>query len=352
MNFYGTPAWAAPPTDSQSSQTFGFGGSSIDVESFVEANTAPVVHAGLQYGQQMIQQELYKSKQTILPMYDHIRLYFCVDHAYVISKLGLLFFPFIKLKRWATLASPSSPNTSMSSNFSSNDFGGKSSPLPQNAPQELNSFSPAGAAGPTVAVKHNNSSDATTGGPPPGAPRHLLPLYNRLAFDLYIPIMAILTYMVLSAFVKGLTQQGTSGSSDIFWIILRSLGIRLILEGLVLFGFGMLKIGIICAKLSVLDVAALIGYKYVLLSVEVVALLLIGPTSKAVWTATLYTLLAGFFFTARILEGFEVLREEGNTSSISRVHFFTSAFIIILVQTPQVFWAFSNLFPSRRDWAF
>lgn len=353
MNFYGTPAWGSQSQDQQSNQAFGFGSPAIDVESFVEANTAPVVQAGLQYGQQVLQQELHKSKQTILPMYDHIRLYFCVDHAYVIAKLGLLFFPFIKIKHCMIVPQPSSPTASMNSNFSPNEFGGKPFPMPQSTSPDVNSCGTAGAV-PTMGSKHANSSEASAnpGGPPPGAPRHLLPFCNRLAFDLYIPMMAILTYMVLSAFIKGLTQKGVDASSDIFWVILRSLGIRLILEVLVVFGLGMLKIGLICTNLSVLDVTALIGYKYVLLSVEVVALLTIGPTSKAIWTLTLYTVLASFFFTARMLEGSSSRREGGNTSSLSKVHFFTSAFVVILIQTPQIFWAFSNLFPTRKDWAF
>lgn len=351
MSYYATPAWRAQPQDLQSNAGFGFGASSVDVESFVEANTAPVMQAGLQYGQQVLQQELNKSKQAILPMYDHIRLYFSVDHAYVVAKLGFLFFPFISVKHWTTVAPLSSPNPMNSGMHSPTDFGGPSVSFPQSTPQDHNNFSTTGT-GVVLAVKHNVNEPMGSVGPPQGAPRHLIPLYNRLAFDLYIPVMAILTYMVLSAFIRGLTHKEVNASSEIFYVILRSLGIRFILEVLLLYGLGMIKMRLICTTLSILDIVALIGYKYVLLSAEVVVLLMIDTTNTAIWVATLYALLACFFFTAKILQGVTPRREGGNAPPLSNVHFFSSAFVVILFQVPQIFWAFSNLFPQKTKWTY
>lgn len=326
MSYYTSPPTWVNPEPNATPSGFGFGTSPVNggggigfggpsgMESFVDAN-APVMQAGLVYGQQVLQQEIHKSKQSMLPLYDHIRVYFCVDHAYVAAKLGLLFFPFIRVRHWTTLRTPTPASPAINS----------VDPYPSSTHMES-----------SAEVTRKPSGDGAS--LPPAAPRHLIPLYNRLAFDLYIPLMSLLTYVVLSAFAKGLTQDRTV-TSDYFLSICNSLGIRLALEVLCVVGIGMMKNFLLPVELAVLDVLALMSYKYVILSFETLVLLVFGCTSQGTLVASVYALLSGGFFTSKALQG--KVKQEGGRGVTSTI---LSTLLLTALQVPSIIWAVTNPF--------
>ncbi|CCW66398.1 unnamed protein product [Phytomonas sp. Hart1] len=195
-------------------------------------NNNPMLQMGLQYGQNIIQQGLQQSKKEISPYMPfflmNLRNYFCVDNEYVRSKLGIIYFPFFR--RFTR---------------SSGGEGG-------------------GVAMDTVGNSIGFSDDAALNGHYEAntkAPPLILPIHNCYGLDLYIPLMATITYIVLSAFVFGsqhhrpVTQEYlfSTASAVVFWSVLETIALKLFVHILHLVRW-----------VSVLDIIALSGYKNVL----------------------------------------------------------------------------------------
>jgi len=98
--------------------------------------------------------------------------------------------------------------------------------------------------------------------------------YN--APDLYIPLMAFMTYVLLSGLGKGLGSTGFT-PDVIIQAIWRCLLLHLIETGLIKLGVSLMSV-----PLPFLDVFAYTGYKYVALCINVISRLLGGTASFVV----------------------------------------------------------------------
>lgn len=366
----GAPATTAPfPAHPVGGAAIPWGEETSNSNAFMPP-AAPVLEAGLLYGQQRLQEEIHKGKETIMPFYDQLRLYFCVDHAYVVSKLALIVFPFYPRKPppatlWQ-LTSAGSPASTGAAHFGSfpppramMDDPFTATPSPNN-----NGLSGMGAGGEPQLNASPNSSDAATSHIPPAAPRYLIPFFNPLAFDLYIPVMALITYLILSVFVWGAAQDRQIHSAY-FLDLATSMGIRLGIEVGVAVGLGMVKPILLPSELTYLDVAALLSYKYVLLSFSTLVLLFGGQHDTGKPFACLYILAAIAFFSFKITywkvvgvkQTAAALQVDGSASSssgsgvghrgsglVNTNVIRLSALLITLVQIPCVLWGVSTPF--------
>lgn len=164
-----------------------------------------MMQMGMQYGSKVITE----SEKGISRYFSvvNVRRYFRVSNSYVKSKLGMLLFPFNK-------------------NFSRNTL--------------------------------QFSDDAHS---PASSVEYLAPTDDACAFDLYIPIMALITYVTVCGFVKGLKNEpltpqylGSMLSSVFFWLAIEVVAIKI--------GRYILQLPL---TFSALDICALAGYKYVLI---------------------------------------------------------------------------------------
>ncbi|EPY21907.1 Hrf1 family protein [Strigomonas culicis] len=188
---------------------------------------------GLQYGQTFVQQGIQQGEQNLLaymPIVSNLARYFCVSNSYVKKKLGIILFPFLRRV----------PAPELEGGAGTAEDGGFGSPVGFGA-----SPSP--------------SSGARLRQPAPA-----LPTKDAYANDLYIPLMGVTTYIILSAYLHGLvyanavsTQYLLSTATEMLvWLFLENVVFKLI--GVVLQ---------ILRGVPVLDGMAVCGYKYVLLCV-------------------------------------------------------------------------------------
>jgi hypothetical protein len=165
-----------------------------------------MMQMGLSYGQKVFE-EGEKGLSRYLPIVSDLRKYFRVDNAYVKAKLALLLIPFNK-------------------NFSKQQF-------------QLGGDDGSGLGG----------ADFNTVLPPTS---------DVCAYDLYIPLMAVITYVTLCGFVCGLQQ--ASLKPEYLLSVLTTLLLWTLLE------VGVIKLARyvlgIPNMLPVLDLVALSAYKY------------------------------------------------------------------------------------------
>eukprot|EP00796_Vickermania_ingenoplastis_P005796 gene5796-4146_t len=310
----------------------------------------PMMEAGLVYGQKVLEQEIHKRKESILPFYDRLRVYFCVDHAYVVAKLGMLIFPFYPKRNTQLLQIVSGAGS------------GSSTPAPFHMGGSDGAF-----GSPMATPRPPQSPSSEKDHPALSAPRYLIPQFNCLAFDLYIPLMGLVTYLILSAFAMGLTQDRSLGS-EFFLVIMRSMAIRLVLEILCVVGVTMLKSLLVPKDLAILDIVAMMSYKYVLLSFSTLFFLLFGSTCSGQISlgASLYILLSIGFYTSKMLGGKILVSKcqmqleqqqaaklsggvgsvgvnNGSTGHTTKVAH-AGALLIALFQIPSVLWGVTNPF--------
>lgn len=253
-----------------------------------------MLQMGIQYGRTVLQE----SEQSFLrytPFISNIRRYFCVDNHYVKRKLGILLYPFFRnFKREERVL-----GSEHEASGSTTPFGGDAS-----------SFSPTSAQGRTSLSP--------------------LPVNDVYACDLYLPLMGVITYIILSSFVHGLHNNSVtnddllaSASSLIFWIVLEVFVLKLASYFL---GLG--------PEANVLDLLALTGYKYITISFIVLLRELLQFESDAgyVGVMAVYVLLVNGFFVMRTL--MRVHQREGRTPSNARLMAYGAAF----VQAPLVIW--------------
>ncbi|XP_044728758.1 protein YIF1B [Chrysoperla carnea] len=203
----------------------------------------PVVQdMALQYGQQLAstgRKVVEKEIEKYVPV-SKLKYYFAVDTKYVVSKLGLLFFP-----------------------FSHTDW----------------------------SIKYEQDN--------PVQPR-----YEINAPDLYIPVMAYVTYVVVAGLVLGMQdrftpeQIGIYASSALAWTLVE-----------MAVYMATLYITNIKTSLRTLDILAYSGYKYVGIILSVLISLIFANTGY--YIVLLYCSLALAFFLVRALKA-QVLSEHQN----------------------------------------
>lgn len=256
-----------------------------------------------------------------MPFYDSIRVYFCVDHRYVLRKLGLLIFPFIRV------SSPPVKPAHVPSGSADYAFSG--GPVP---PQSNFGGTSPGAQG---VVSDKNTASIS----PINAPLHLLPIHNVLAFDLYIPLMGILSYVVFSLFTLCMLMN-VGIPEDYFYITCRNLAACLLAEVGLLRAIGMIP-NFSALQLDFLMLFSLMGYKYVLITLSIMILFAIGPTPVKENIAIVYSALASGVFGARALRNKN--REKECKSSFPLIIF--SAVLVALVQCFTIWWSIRTVLP-------
>ncbi|KEG07182.1 Hrf1 family protein [Trypanosoma grayi] len=259
-----------------------------------------MLQMGLQYGQSVLQGG-EQSFMRHLPVISGIRRYFRVDNQYVKGKLAILLFPFTR--RFQRVA-PVSTSDHEASGFSA-PYGGDPSMMPPGV---------------------ERSPTSATGGMYPAA----LPTNDLYAFDLYLPLMGAVTYVILSAFLHGLHHNSvtnehllSSASSLVFWL---------------LFEVVLLKVASYVLRLvpdvSVLDLVALCGYKYITVCLIVLIREVVQLESDAWYIGffVMYALISNGFFVATIL--MRMHQREGRTPSNARLLAYGAA----CLQVPLVLW--------------
>lgn len=165
-----------------------------------------MMQIGLSYGQRVFQ-EGEKGISKYLPILNDVRRYFHVDNQYVKKKLLMILCPFNK----------------------------------QFSRQQYQFEDDAGSGG----------NGTTTS--------HLPPKDDVCSFDLYIPLMALITYVTICGFVRGI-HQGSLGA-DVLGSTLSSIFFWVFLEVAVIKTFRYVMN--LPQTFAALDIVALCGYKYV-----------------------------------------------------------------------------------------
>uniref|UniRef100_A0A6P8J2F9 Protein YIF1 n=1 Tax=Actinia tenebrosa TaxID=6105 RepID=A0A6P8J2F9_ACTTE len=208
---------------------------------------APVTNMAFQYGTNMASQgkEYVEKNLDRFVSVSKLKYYFAVDTGYVVKKLGLLLFPFTH-KNWA--------------------------------------------------VQYNKSE--------PVAPR-----YEINAPDLYIPVMAFVTYVLVAGLVLGTQnrftpeQLGITASSALIWLVVEIMAI--------LFSMYVCNVQ---AEVKTLDLLAFCGYKYFGMILSSLAGLLFNSTGY--YTVFIYMSITDAFFLIRTLR--LIIMPETESDSIAR----------------------------------
>lgn len=258
-------------------------------------NSNMMVQLGLSYGQKVIQ-EGEKGLSRYLPLVGDLRRYFRVDNQYVKKKLIMLVFPFNK------------PFGRKQFQFGDDLLAG-------------NAFSSATSA--------SSGSDAT------GA-QQLPPVDDVCAFDLYIPLMALITYVTICGFVRGIND-GALGpeflastlSSIFFWVFLEVAVIKIFRYVLNL-----------PQSFAALDIVSLCGYKYVGVCIMVLLREALGLQHSRMFSAALTCYFAGAaaFFALKAMT--EFYARDGKVPNQARPLVFGAA----ALQVPFVLWFASRPF--------
>lgn len=298
--FFGTPTTNGPhfiPEVPTSRSTYASSFTPLASPFGIATSLHPaVMESGLQFGQQVIRQELHKGKETIVPFFDALRVYFSVDHRCVLFKLWLLIFPFYPRRRKSN-SNPQTPDASA-------------------------------------------SFDAPAAQPLPARN----PLCNPFAVDLYVPLMSVLTYMVLSACLSTRSSEASSLQyfSSACWITVAHLAV----EALVLLVVGKM-IALFPRDLKLLDLAALLGYKYVMLSLISLLSFLQEANTRVPWWVLCYAILASFLSTAQLFRDMvdpqsRTIQSSHRTDWIPSSQVSGMALAMTLIQVPSTIWLSGN----------
>lgn len=209
-----------------------------------------MLQMGLSYGQNILQQHLQQGEAGLahyMPFIRAIRNYFAVDNTYVKRKLVILTVPFLsKFVRKPSAGGESEfgGGGGASGENSEQVFGG-----PPGTPSAMYpTGSPASRFGPSPASDNGNN---------PQAPA--LPINDVFAFDLYIPLMSVITYIVLAAFIEGanavqreITAESLMATAWViaFWFFLEFLVMK-----------GLAYVLRVVPQPPLFDIASLCGYK-------------------------------------------------------------------------------------------
>ncbi|KAG5480423.1 hypothetical protein LSCM4_06190 [Leishmania orientalis] len=286
---------------------------------------AMMLQMGLIYGQNILQKHIQNGEAGLayyMPFMRSICNYFAVDNKYVKRKLMLLTVPFLaKYVRKSPTGGES-------------DFGGGGGSVGEatgdqafgGPPCTPNSVYP--SSSPSTVLGHDGGYSS------PACPS--LPLNDVFASDLYIPLMSVITYVVLAAYILGAKSPTSSVTAasliSTAWVI----GIWFFLESAVLKGVAYaLRV---VPNPPLLELLALCGYKYVLLCLGVLVSQCLPPSGLYSSLLLLYGILAHGFFTMRIV-GLQYTRDDGRVPPRSRVFTYMAA----LAQAPAFVWLFVRL---------
>jgi len=236
-------------------------------------NDPMVTNMALQYGQSITAQgqDMLKNKMDKYISSSALKYYFAVDTGYVGKKLGLIMWPFTH-KDW-------------SSNY--------------------------------------NQQDAA-----PVAPR-----FDINAPDLYIPIMAFITFILINGVSLGMADRftpeelGMRASSALVWLIIE--------VAIILFSLYLVNVR---SDLKTLDIVAYCGYKYVGMNLVMLSGLFFNQTCYLV--ALLYSGLSIGFFLLKTLR-LKILSSTDNFGASSNGMYLT--FAVAILQTFFLFWLTSDV---------
>lgn len=209
---------------------------------------------GLNVGQKMLQ-ESEKGLTQYLPFFHSLRRYFRVDHRYVQRKLQMILCPFTDpeygVKSFLRAASLTSGGSS-SGGGGASSMGGYQFGEDNEIGFRANSN--------TGSMFDANPNQAGGGAAAGSSSARQTPVEDHRSFDLYIPLMAIITFATLAGYIKGIhnDQPLTADfflqafSSMLFWLVFEVIAIKI---GRYVLGLPL--------EFAVLDLVALCGYKYV-----------------------------------------------------------------------------------------
>lgn len=248
------PAYGAPPAAAAASLMSGVmnafgtganGGASAGSQLFSDPAAGAVAGMGLSIGQGMLQSGMAKYVPALAALWTSLRYYFHVNNSFVKSKLMRLLFPW-RSRNWLRV------------------------PVSEALGHTMSDGAPRAAL---------DAGDAVAYAPP---------IHDDNAPDLYLPLMAFITYVLLNGLLKGTREKFTpevlsSGMSSC--IVMAILEVLLLQAGLY---------GVSGNMASWFDLTAYTSYKYVGLVVNLTVGLCFGR--NVYYLVLLYTASAMAFF--------------------------------------------------------
>ncbi|CAJ16255.1 hypothetical protein, conserved [Trypanosoma brucei brucei TREU927] len=258
-----------------------------------------MLEIGMQYGQNVLQ-EKSQGFMSYISVVTGFRRYFRVDNQYVKRKLTMLLFPFL----FSMKKTEGYSNNDYEERRYPSGFGGDSPP-----PMQGGSWSP-------------TSTQSTEQVPPPTEDVH--------AFDLYVPLMGAITYVILSGFLYGLHHNSVPNEqlvgpawSLLFWLQVEVFILKLVCH--------LLRT---TPASTILELTALCSYKYITICLAVLlreVLRLEGETVYT-WAILLYVVLANATFAAKTL--MRSHQREQRVPYNAKVF----AYVTALLQAPMTLW--------------
>ncbi|CAM9702265.1 unnamed protein product [Phaeothamnion confervicola] len=233
-----------------------------------------MLHMGGSLARNLLASNISLYEPGVWGVWHSLKYYFAVDNAYVLRKLKALLLPVAK-HDWARRRAPP-------------EFGAN----PAAAAGAAGAAAAAGDIRPGSIGGSGQSPPAGPAAPPAGPvapppPRYLRPCLDPNAPDLYLPLMAFITFVLTTGFVKGASGTFTPAAlteATSACVVTQLLEVLLFRLGLYLLG----------APAAMLDLVAYTGYKYVALVTNMAAGIAFGWTGYYVafaWTG----LMAAYF---------------------------------------------------------
>ncbi|SPQ99877.1 unnamed protein product (mitochondrion) [Plasmodiophora brassicae] len=167
-----------------------------------------------------------------------------------------------------------------------------------------------------------------------GAGAFLPPSADVNAPDLYIPLMAFVTYILLMGFIMGISKAFTPEvlGSTATWALL-----VLIMEVVLLrVGFAVIGSSATVVPPSLLDLVAYSSYKFVILVIDLVVWVASYHNSTMYWVISILTGISMTVFMARTLQRAFVPRVEGGSFGIEDTNRSTRQLFLIAVGVCQI----------------
>nr|CCC89346.1 conserved hypothetical protein [Trypanosoma congolense IL3000] len=273
------------------------------VDPWTAAQQNPMLEAGLQYGQQVLQDKS-QGLVSYITVVTGFRRYFRVDNQYVKRKLLMLLFPFLYRMPKGEVGGISS-----SASSGGGDYEEKGYPT---------GF---GADAPVTTPTSGWQQDADN------TP---LPTEDVYAFDLYLPLMGATTYIILSSFIYGLHHNSVSNEQLLgpAWSLLFWLQVEVII----------LKVGCYLLRIvpasTILDLVALCSYKYITVCLAALLKEVFQLEGETIYNCAvlIYAALTTGFFTAMMLQR----AHQRDQRAQYKVKLF--AYSAALLQVPMVTW--------------
>lgn len=317
-----------------------------------------VLNAGLKYGPTLLQQGVEqgeKSMLTYLPLLANLQRYFAVDNRYVRRKMALLLFPFRgrypRLSQLSSTTTGSAPHTmaggaavspTTMANFDLYDTAlSHQAGLISSASSVSYAANQARLLSTGSSNKNNSSSSdnshafSSQSGVAGSIHSTTLPTVDHYSFDLYIPLMGAVTYIIISAFLYGLlytrsvTAEYLVGTLTVLlmWFVAEILTLKALSYVLP-----------VVPDVKLLDILALCGYKYVYICLVVLAYSVLNvnlPSVKvAVGSLLTYCVAANSYFAYACVTRLYSRSSDGRVTPRARL----LSYLAALVQLPAFIW--------------